>query len=85
MRTVLMLLALFISGCTVVAQYIGLSAGALQTAAILDRGKIIVDTASAVGTGKSVTDTVVGNTIDRDCNTMSLVKGEGYCKKIITE
>lgn len=79
MRIVLLILVLLISGCTIVAQYVGVSAGALQAAVILDRGKIIVDAASTVGTGKSLTDTLIGNALDRDCDTISFLKGEGYC------
>ena len=70
-----------LSGCTLLAQFVGVTGPAVQIAAIADRGKLAVDAISTVGTGKSTTDHLISKAVGKDCDVAKLLKDGSYCNE----
>ena len=78
-RFLILCFVVLLNGCAIVAQSFGASAATLEILHVVDVGKAVVDTVSTIDTGKSSVDHLGSYILDKDCNTLHILKGKDLC------
>lgn len=81
-RLLILLLILNLSGCSMLAGFLGAGPSVVQVAQVVDGIKLAVDVAASAGTGKTTTDHLVSIVMNLECKSSRILAGEQYCQRV---